>query len=38
MGAAYIRDKFLLAKETVVLPQWESETGKFGFTKHVDQG
>ena len=30
-------DKILVSKETVVLRLWESETGKFGFMKHVDK-
>ena len=30
-------DKYLVAKETVMLCQWESETCKFGFIKQVDK-
>ena len=30
-------NEFLVCKKIVVLRRWESETGKFGFIKHVDK-
>ena len=31
-------NKSLVSKEPVVLRRWESEKGKFGFIKRVDEG
>ena len=31
-------NKFLVSKESVVLPQWESETWKLGSIRRVDKG
>ena len=38
LTTSFVIHEFLLSKETVVLHQWESETGKFGFIKRVDKG